>query len=91
MVAGWAAVRQRGIHPMTGLKYGHIFHLSVALEFRRHGAGARLLREAEAYLRARGCESIHLSMPVDDPAIAEIFKQAGYRLFAWELERTFAK
>src|ERR1035437_6677678 len=40
VVAGWAAVRQRGIHPMTGLKYGHIFHLSIAREFRRHGAGA---------------------------------------------------
>ena len=25
VVAGWAAVRQRGTHPMSGLKDGHIF------------------------------------------------------------------
>jgi len=88
-VAGWAAVRQRGVHPMSGMKYGHIFHLSVARAFQTHGIGERLLREAEAYLRSRGCESIHLSMPADDPATVEMFKRAGYRLFAWELERSF--
>jgi ribosomal protein S18 acetylase RimI-like enzyme len=89
VVVGWAAVRQRGIHPMTGLKDGHIFHISVAREFRGHGLGPRLLRECEAYLRSRGCESIHLTVPVDDPQQAEIFKSSGYRLSAWELERTF--
>jgi ribosomal protein S18 acetylase RimI-like enzyme len=88
-VAGWTAVRQRGVHPMSGMKYGHIFHLSVARAFRLQGIGERLLREAEAYLRSRGCESIHLSMPVDDPATAEMFQRAGYKLFAWELERSF--
>ena len=88
-VQGWAAVRQRGIDPMSGLRYGHIFHLSVARQARRQGIGERLLKEAEAYLRSRGCESVHLSMPVDDPATADVFKRAGYRLLAWELERTF--
>jgi ribosomal protein S18 acetylase RimI-like enzyme len=89
VVAGWAAVRQRGVHPMSGLQYGHIFHLSVARAYRSQGIGDRLLRESEAYLRSRGCESIHLSMPVDDPTTAEMFKRAGYRLSAWELERSF--
>jgi ribosomal protein S18 acetylase RimI-like enzyme len=89
VVAGWAAVRQRDKHPISGLKHGHIFHLSVAREFRRQGIGERLLREAEAYLRSRGCDSVHLSMPVDDDAMAELFKRSGYQLFAWELQRNF--
>lgn len=89
VVAGWAAVRQRGVHPMSGLKYGHIFHISVARAYRRRGIGERLLREAEAYLRSRGCDSVQLSMPVDDPTQADMFKRAGYGLFAWELQRHF--
>jgi ribosomal protein S18 acetylase RimI-like enzyme len=44
VVAGWAAVRQRGKHPISGLEHGHVFHLSVAREFRRQGIGERLLR-----------------------------------------------
>lgn len=90
-VAGWAVARQRGVHPMTGQQYGHIFHLSVALEQQRKGVGTRLLREAEAYLRSRGCEVIELSMPSDRQDGSDLFKRSGYKLVGWELERVFTR
>lgn len=88
-VVGWAAVRQRNVHHFTGKRYGHILHMSVAEPYRNKKVGTRLLREAEAYLRSRGCESVHLSMPIDNPDVVRVFQRAGYKLFAWELERSF--
>ena len=88
-VVGWAAARQRGTHPISGLRYGHIFNISVHPKHAKKGIGSRLLRECEAYLRSRGCESIKVSMPADENAAAQMFKRGGYKLLAWELERTF--
>ncbi len=88
-VVGCAIARQRGEHPMSGLKFGHIFHISVAPEHQEQGIGLRLLKECEAYLRSRGCEVVHLSLPSDDPSAAELFKKSGYKHVAWELERHF--
>jgi ribosomal protein S18 acetylase RimI-like enzyme len=89
-VVGSAIVRQRGKHPMNGRPYGHIYHLSALLESPDAvNVTMRLLREAEAYLRSRGCESVHLSLPADDPAGAELFRKSGYEIAAWELRRTF--
>ena len=48
----------------------------------------RLLRESEAYLRSRGCESIALTLPADAGEDADLFKTSGYRVLGWELERT---
>ncbi len=89
-VAGWAVARQRGPHPFSGRPYGHILHLSVAKAHQRRGVGSRLLREAEAYLRSRGCESIQLSVPTAQPEAAELFKRSGFKVVAWELERVFS-
>lgn len=88
-VAGCAIARQRGVHPVSGLTYGHIFHVSVAPALQKRGIGLRLLREAEAYLRSRGCEVIHLTVPADNPDAAELFQRSGYRVAAFELERSF--
>ncbi|MHB8878439.1 MAG: GNAT family N-acetyltransferase [Myxococcaceae bacterium] len=88
-LVGIAIARQRGVHPGSGKRHGRIEHLGVAPGFESAGVGARLLREAEAYLRSRGCESIHLLLPADDAADAQLLKDAGYRVVAWELEKAF--
>ncbi len=86
-VVGSAIVRQRGVHPISGLTYGHILHLSVTPERLGQGIRDRLLRECEAYLRSRSCQSVQLSLPSDDSEDAQLFKQSGYRIAGWELER----
>ena len=84
---GAAVVRAREHHPVTGLKYGQLMTLTVANGWRGQGIDTRLLREAEAYLRSRGCESIALHLPADAGEDADLFKSAGYRVLGWELER----
>lgn len=86
-VVGAAIARTRGRHPLSGLVDGQIFHLSVAPGERRRGVTERLLRECEAYLRSRGCEVAHLSLPADATGDAELLLKSGYRVAAWELER----
>ena len=88
-VVGVAVARQRGTHGTSGKKHGRVEHVAVAPGFESHGVTGRLLRESEAYLRSRGCESIHLLLPADDAGDAEMLKTAGYRVVAWELEKQF--
>jgi ribosomal protein S18 acetylase RimI-like enzyme len=88
-VVGWAYARQRGPHPVSGVPYGHIFHVSVAHSHRRKGTGQRLFRECEAYLRSRGCKSVHLSMRAGDQRPVDWLERFGYQVAAWELEREF--
>ncbi|MBI3181443.1 MAG: GNAT family N-acetyltransferase [Myxococcales bacterium] len=90
-VVGSAIARLRGKHPVSGLLYGHIFHLAAAPEAKDQGVSARLLRECEAYLRSRGCEAVHLSVPADDTREAELYRRSGYRVSAWELEKSWSK
>jgi ribosomal protein S18 acetylase RimI-like enzyme len=85
---GAAVVRAREHHPVTGVKYGQLLTLTVAQGWRGQGIDTRLLREAEAYLRSRGCESIALTLPADAGDDADLYKGAGYRVLGWELERT---
>jgi len=85
---GCAIVRARQHHPITGLKYGQLLTLTVAQGWKGQGIETRLLRESEAYLRSRGCESIALHLPADAGDDADLFKGAGYRVLGWELERT---
>ncbi|HZH03958.1 MAG TPA: GNAT family N-acetyltransferase [Myxococcaceae bacterium] len=89
-IAGWAAARQRGTDPMTGETYGHILHVSVAPDGGWPLVGARLFREAEAYLRSRGCRSVHASIPADVPEASSLLKRAGYRVAGFELTRDLA-
>ena len=84
---GAAVVRAREHHPVTGVKYGQLMTLTVASGWRGQGVDTRLLREAEAYLRSRGCESIALTLPADAGEDADLYKAAGYRVLGWELER----
>ncbi len=88
-VAGWAVVRLRGVHPLSGKPQGHLLHLAVSPPMRRRGIGGRLLLETEAYLRSNGCEVVQLDLPAQDAAGAERMKKKGYRVTSVQLERTF--
>lgn len=85
---GVAVARLAGDHPLTGQKLGRVLMLSVAPGWRTQGIGERLLKEAEAYLRSRGCRVVAFTLPSDEGAEGELFKQAGFKVSAWELEKT---
>jgi ribosomal protein S18 acetylase RimI-like enzyme len=84
---GGAIVQQRGAHPISGAPYGELLGLTVAPGWKNQGIDVRLLREAEAYLRSRGCSAMTLMLPADANDDAEVFKTSGYRVSGWELER----
>ena len=86
-VVGSAIVRQRGPHPINGHAHGQLYSLTVSPPWRTHGVAQRLLKEAEAYLKSRGCTSLHVNVPTDAGEDTEIFKAAGYGVAGWELLR----
>lgn len=88
-VVGWAAARQRPLHPLASEGFGYVLHISVAQDARRQGLGARLLRECEAYLRARGCSGIRITVPISDVASQQLMKKLGYAATSAEMERRF--
>lgn len=88
-VVGWAAARQRQLHPLASEGFGYVLHISVATDARRQGLGARLLRECEAYLRASGCSGIRIAVPISDIASQQLMKKLGYGAVSAEMERRF--
>jgi ribosomal protein S18 acetylase RimI-like enzyme len=88
-VIGAAVVKTLGQHPYTGVKFGELQALTVAPGWRGQGIDARLVREAEAYLKARGCETLTTRLPADaSNEESGLLKGAGYKVVGWELERT---
>jgi ribosomal protein S18 acetylase RimI-like enzyme len=87
-VVGGAIARQRGPHPKTGLKHGQLLSLTASPAYSRYSVGQRLLAEANAYLKSRGCKTVTIWMPVDSegPEI-DLFKNSGFNVVSWELER----
>lgn len=85
---GVAVARQSGVHPLTGQSLGRILALSVAPGWKSQGIAERLLRESEAYLKSRGCQVIAFSLPSDAGADGDVFKNAGFKVSAWELEKS---
>ena len=88
-IVGLAIARQRGAHPVSGQKHGRVEHLSVAQGPEAPAVTSRLLKEAEAYLRSRGCAAIYFSLLVDDADGAQRLKDAGYQVVAWDFAKTF--
>lgn len=88
-VVGWAAARRQQLHPLASEGFGYVLHISVAADVRRQGLGARLLRECEAYLRARGCHGIRISVGIEDVASQQLMKKLGYGATTAEMERRF--
>jgi ribosomal protein S18 acetylase RimI-like enzyme len=88
-VIGAAVVKTLGPHPYTGVKFGELQALTVAHGWRGQGIDARLVREAEAYLKARGCETLITRLPAGATnEESALFKGAGYKVAGWELERS---
>lgn len=85
---GVAVARVEGPHSLTGKPVGRILALSVAPGWKGQGIGERLLKEAEAYLKSRGSQVIAFSLASDAGNDGELFKQAGFKVSSWELEKT---
>jgi ribosomal protein S18 acetylase RimI-like enzyme len=87
-VVGGAICRQRGPHPLSGHKHGQLLALTAAPAYARYNVVQRLLLESASYLKSRGCRSMTISCPVDmDPKELDVFKNAGFAVVSWELER----
>jgi ribosomal protein S18 acetylase RimI-like enzyme len=87
-VIGGAIARQRGPHPLTGQKHGQLMSLTASPAYARYNVGQRLLVEAHAYLKSRGCKSVTIWIPTDSGGTElDLFKNAGFNVVSWELER----
>ena len=58
---------------------GVIWQVVVRDELQGLGLGTRLLEEAEARIRARGCRLAVLSVEVDNPRAQALYERLGYR------------
>lgn len=85
---GVAIARVRGTHPVSGEEHGRLEALTVAPAWRAHGVRERLVKEAEAYLKSRGCRLMVTTLRSDAGADGELFKAGGFKVAAWELERS---
>jgi ribosomal protein S18 acetylase RimI-like enzyme len=88
-VIGGAIARQRGPHSLTGQKHGQLMSLTASPAYARYNVGQRLLVEAQAYLKSRGCKSVTIWIPTDSGGVeVDLFKNAGFSVVSWELERS---
>ena len=84
---GAAVARVGGTHPVTGEEHGRLEALTVAHAWRAHGIRERLIKEAEAYLKSRGCRLMVTTLRADAGADAAVFKSSGFKGGGGELER----
>lgn len=84
---GAVIARVRGTHPLTGASMGVIEALTVAPAWRTQGVSDRLLAEAQAYLKSRGCQIMAATLEVDAGADAQPFQTGGFRVAGWTLEK----
>jgi ribosomal protein S18 acetylase RimI-like enzyme len=59
---------------------GWIYHLAVAPAHRRRGIATRLMRGAEAALRAHGCSKINLQVRATNQSVVAFYRTLGYQL-----------
>jgi ribosomal protein S18 acetylase RimI-like enzyme len=57
---------------------GWLNYLAVAPRCRRQGIGRRLVREAEARLRAMGCPKINLQVRASNTDVVEFYRKLGF-------------
>jgi len=57
---------------------GTLYRLAVAPGRRREGIAAMLVGDAEAQLRRRGAQRLHLIVAVDQPVAASFWTSVGY-------------
>ena len=68
------------IDQASGDRYAHIFLLYVAVAHRRRGIGTELMRQAEAWARARGDRQIGLQVFVTNQPALALYESLGYRV-----------
>lgn len=59
---------------------GWLYHLAVAPDCRRRGFGARMVREAEARLRALGCPKVNLQIHAANREVVAFYARVGYEV-----------
>ena len=57
-----------------------LYHLAVAPAHRRRGIATRLMRSAEASLRARGCSKINLQVRPSNESVVAFYRALGYQI-----------
>src|SRR5450755_4063143 len=70
---GAGAGRTRGVR-------GWIYHLAVSPSQRRRGIATRLMRGAEATLRALGCPKINLQVRATNQGVIAFYRALGYEI-----------
>jgi hypothetical protein len=58
---------------------GWIYYLAVASDRRRQGLGARMLKAAEDWLRARAAPKLNLLVRAENAAVLGFYESLGYR------------
>jgi hypothetical protein len=87
-VVGGAIARQRERNSLTGQKQGQLVSLTSSPAYVRYNVTQRLLAEAFAYLKSRGCKSVTVLLPTNSPPEEiDVLKNAGFGVVSWELER----
>ena len=59
---------------------GWIYHLAVSPAHRRRGIATRLMRGAEATLRALGCPKINLQVRATNQSVVRFYQTLGYQV-----------
>ena len=59
---------------------GWLYHLAVAPAHRRQGIATRLVRGAEAALRARGCSKVNLQVRATNQSVVAFYRALGYQV-----------
>ena len=59
---------------------GWIYRLAVSPDHRREGVGARLMRQAEAALAARGCAKVNLQVRAGNEVVVGFYRSLGYEV-----------
>ncbi|NDJ16499.1 GNAT family N-acetyltransferase [Myxacorys almedinensis] len=62
----------------TGARHAHIFLLYVAPPHRRQGIGAALMRQAEAWAKAKGAPQIGLQVFETNQPALNLYRSLGY-------------
>ena len=65
-----------------GYSRGYLYSLRVRPEFQARGVGTRLVKAAEASLRARGFTTAVIAAGKENPRARQLYERLGYRAFA---------
>ena len=58
---------------------GFVYHLAVAMDFRRNGLGRKLMGEVEQRLRSKGCIRCFLFVRPDNPEAQGFYEGLGWQ------------